>query len=92
MRPMPRMKEPDMSIRTALLASLLAFATVPIATALADELSPRTVSVSGQGEVPAQPDLAYVTLGVAGPATDHGRGTQGGRDHRGASARPLQGP
>jgi uncharacterized protein YggE len=53
-----------MSIRTALLASLLAIATVPFATAFADESSPRTVSVSGQGEVSAEPDLAYVTLGV----------------------------
>ena len=41
-----------------------AIATVPTATAFADEPSPRTVSVSGQGEVSAEPDLAYVTLGV----------------------------
>jgi len=53
-----------MSIRTTLLAGLLAGATLPVATALADEPFPRTVSVSGQGEVSAEPDLAHVTLGV----------------------------
>jgi hypothetical protein len=53
-----------MSIRSALLASLLAIATVPGATAFADEPSPRAVSVSGRGEVSAEPDLAHVTLGV----------------------------
>jgi hypothetical protein len=53
-----------MSIRNVLLASLLAVATLPAATALADEPVPRTVSVSGQGEVSAEPDLAHVTLGV----------------------------
>jgi uncharacterized protein YggE len=53
-----------MSIRSVLLAGLLAVATLPVATALADEPVPRTVSVSGQGEVSAEPDLAHVTLGV----------------------------
>ena len=53
-----------MSIRSVLLAGLLAFAALPLATALADEPAPRTVSVSGQGEVSAEPDLAHVTLGV----------------------------
>ncbi len=53
-----------MSIRSVLLAGLLAVATLPVATALADEPAPRTVSVSGQGEVSAEPDLAHVTLGV----------------------------
>jgi uncharacterized protein len=53
-----------MSIRSILLASLLAVATLPVATALADEPVPRTVTVSGQGEVSAEPDLAHVTLGV----------------------------
>jgi uncharacterized protein len=33
-------------------------------TALADAPLPRLVSVSGEGEVKAQPDTAYVTLGV----------------------------
>jgi uncharacterized protein YggE len=53
-----------MSIRSVLLAGLLAGATLPVATVLADEPVPRTVSVSGQGEVSAEPDLAHVTLGV----------------------------
>ena len=53
-----------MSIRSVLLAGLMAVATLPVATALADEPVPRTVSVSGQGEVSAEPDLAHVTLGV----------------------------
>jgi hypothetical protein len=47
-----------------LLAALLAFAALPVAPAVADEARPRTVNVSGQGEVSAEPDLAYVTLGV----------------------------
>jgi uncharacterized protein len=53
-----------MSIRSVLLAGLMAVATLPVATALADEPAPRTVNVSGQGEVSAEPDLARVTLGV----------------------------
>jgi hypothetical protein len=53
-----------MSIRNVLLAGLLAVATLPVATALAEGPAPRTVSVSGQGEVSAEPDLAHVTLGV----------------------------
>jgi hypothetical protein len=53
-----------MSIRNVLLAGLLAFATLSVATPLAAEPMPRTVSVSGQGEVSAEPDLAHVTLGV----------------------------
>lgn len=52
-----------MSIRHCLFAGLLAVACLP-ALAAGDEARPRTVSVSGQGEVSAQPDLAYVTLGV----------------------------
>ena len=53
-----------MSIRSVVLAGLMAVATLPVATALADEPAPRTVNVSGQGEVSAEPDLARVTLGV----------------------------
>ena len=49
-----------MSIRNVLLAGLLAVATLPVATALAEGPAPRTVSVSGQGEVSAEPDLAHV--------------------------------
>jgi uncharacterized protein YggE len=53
-----------MSIRELLLAGLLAAIALPVVAARADEPRPRTVSVSGQGEVSAEPDLAYVTLGV----------------------------
>lgn len=52
-----------MSIRTLCLAGLLATA-LPMATASAEEPRPRIAAVSGQGEVSAEPDLAYVTLGV----------------------------
>jgi uncharacterized protein len=53
-----------MSIRGMLLTALLT-ATVPLAaTAGPGEPLPRTVSVSGQGEVSAEPDIAFVTLGV----------------------------
>lgn len=44
------------TVLSAAFASLPAFA--------ADEARPRTVSVSGTGEVAAEPDLAHVTLGV----------------------------
>ena len=40
-----------------------ALALIPT-TGLADEPRPRTVSVSGMGEVTAEPDLARITLGV----------------------------
>jgi len=53
-----------MPIRGLLLAGLLATFALPIGAARADAPRPRTVSVSGQGEVSAEPDLAYVTLGV----------------------------
>jgi hypothetical protein len=53
-----------MSTRDFLLAGLLVAAALPAGSAVADEARPRTVSVSGQGEVSAEPDLAYVTLGV----------------------------
>jgi uncharacterized protein YggE len=52
-----------MFARRALLAVLSAVLLVPVVT-LADEPPRRTVSVSGSGEVAAQPDLAHVTLGV----------------------------
>lgn len=52
-----------MTLRNAWLAGTLALALVPGA-ALADSDRPRTVSVSGSGEVAAEPDLAHVTLGV----------------------------
>jgi uncharacterized protein YggE len=51
-----------MTIRRAWLAALLAFAVAP--WAVQAEERPRTVSVSGSGEVAAEPDLARVTLGV----------------------------
>jgi uncharacterized protein YggE len=53
-----------MPMREFLLVSLLAVSAVPVVPALADANLPRTVSVSGQGEVSAEPDLAHVSLGV----------------------------
>jgi uncharacterized protein len=53
-----------MSMRKLTLAVLLAALVMPAAPALADDSRPRTVSVTGQGEVSAQPDMARVTLGV----------------------------
>lgn len=52
-----------MTLRAAWLASTLALALIPGAV-LAQGERPRTVSVSGSGEVAAEPDLAHVTLGV----------------------------
>jgi uncharacterized protein YggE len=52
-----------MNVRHAWLAGLLALALAPMAVQ-ADTDRPRTVSVSGSGEVAAEPDLAHVTLGV----------------------------
>ena len=46
------------------LTALVAIATLVAATAMADEPRPRTVSVTGQSEVAAEPDMARVTLGV----------------------------
>jgi hypothetical protein len=43
---------------------LLAALLIPAGQARADEGRPRTVSVTGQGEVSARPDMARVTLGV----------------------------
>jgi uncharacterized protein YggE len=47
-----------------LLTALLTAAVPLAATAGPGEPLPRTVSVSGQGEVSAEPDIAFVTLGV----------------------------
>jgi uncharacterized protein YggE len=52
-----------MFLRYATAAALFAVLLVPV-VAQADEPPPRTVSVSGSGEVAAQPDLAHVTLGI----------------------------
>lgn len=52
-----------MNLRRAWLPSLLALALVPMTLVHAEE-RPRTVSVSGSGEIAAEPDLAHVTLGV----------------------------
>lgn len=49
------------ALRCALAASLLLASTVSLA---AESERPRTVAVSGQGEVQAEPDKATVTLGV----------------------------
>src|SRR5512139_11426 len=62
------MKYPDWSmpmIRSRTwLAPLLALALAPAAVQADDAARPRTVSVSGVGEVAAEPDMAYLTLGV----------------------------
>ena len=52
-----------MTHRHAWLAGFLVLALAPLAVQAADD-RPRTVSVSGSGEVAAEPDLAQVTLGV----------------------------
>ena len=53
-------------IAAAFLLTVSVFATTPFAcsTARAAEPMPRLVSVSGDGEVKARPDMAYVTIGV----------------------------
>jgi uncharacterized protein YggE len=53
-----------MPLRHFWLTSVLALALAPLAAVAADEARPRTVNVSGTGEVVAEPDLAHVTLGV----------------------------
>jgi len=53
-----------MTVRRAWLASLLALAFAPLIVHAGDDARPRTVTVSGSGEVAAEPDLAHVTLGV----------------------------
>ncbi len=53
-----------MAMRDVILAGVLVSLLIPAGAALADEGRARTVSVSGQGEVSAQPDMARVTLGV----------------------------
>jgi len=52
-----------MTPRRARLASLLVVAFAPFAVHAGDDQR-RTVSVSGSGEVAAEPDVAHVTLGV----------------------------
>lgn len=52
-----------MHLRNLLFVSAILFVCLPVG-ALADKAVSRTVSVSGTGEVVAQPDLAYVTFGV----------------------------
>jgi uncharacterized protein YggE len=53
-----------MTVRRAWLASLLALAFAPWIVHAGDDARPRMVTVSGSGEVAAEPDLAHVTLGV----------------------------
>ena len=53
-----------MIVHRAWLAGLLALAIAPCAVLAGDDARPRTVTVSGSGEVDAEPDLAHVTLGV----------------------------
>jgi uncharacterized protein YggE len=52
-----------MTLRSPWLAGFLALLLAPMAV-LAQSDRPRSVSVSGNGEVTAEPDLAQVTLGV----------------------------
>lgn len=55
----------DWMTRTRRLAGVFLMACLlPVGIALADGPLPRLVSVSGEGEVKAQPDMAYVSLGV----------------------------
>ena len=53
-----------MLTRKIWLATVLSAAFISLPAFAADEARPRTVSVSGTGEVAAEPDLAQVTLGV----------------------------
>jgi uncharacterized protein YggE len=53
-----------MNLRHAWLAGLLALALAPILAQASEADRPRTVDVSGSGEVAAEPDMAHVTLGV----------------------------
>jgi hypothetical protein len=53
-----------MFVRHPWLAALTALSIAPFAALAADDVRPRTVSVSGMGEVAAEPDLARITLGV----------------------------
>jgi hypothetical protein len=53
-----------MSSKSTRWLTALVAATLVAATAMADEPRPRTVSVTGQSEVAAEPDMARVTLGV----------------------------
>ena len=53
-----------MTVHRAGLAALLVLTIAPLATYAAAEDRPRTVSVTGSGEVAAEPDRAYVTLGI----------------------------
>lgn len=53
-----------MLIRHAWLTGLIALSLVPFAAAVAEDARPRTVNVSGMGEVAAEPDLARIVLGV----------------------------
>lgn len=49
---------------TTLFASALAAAALAGSTHAAEHEHPRTIAVSGQGEIQAEPDRAFVTLGV----------------------------
>lgn len=54
-----------MSSKSVLWAAMIAVASTLSAAAMADdEPRPRAVSVTGQAEVPAEPDLARISLGV----------------------------
>lgn len=53
-----------MTMRAVILYGLMAALAIPAGPALAEAGRPGVVSVDGQGEVTARPDMARVTLGV----------------------------
>ena len=53
-----------MTMRAIILSGLLAALAIPTGAALAEGERPGTVTVDGQGQVTAKPDMARVTLGV----------------------------
>ncbi len=53
-----------MPFRRLVLPAVLLALAAPLLASADESASPRTVSVSGSGEISAEPDLAHVTLGV----------------------------
>lgn len=64
-----------MSRHRLILTVLVTLASLPTVASGGDDPRPRTVIVSGSGEVAAEPDLAHVTLGVEArePTLDEAR-------------------
>jgi uncharacterized protein YggE len=63
-RELIRHPESTMFPRRPCLAGLIALSLAPCTLLAADDARPRTVAVSGTGEVVAEPDLARVNLGI----------------------------